>query len=313
VGEAALCLRSQSAGDLRRVRGRLAVVGLSGHLGFDARLVAAGAARFTAAGGPEVSAVEATFLDGAGDGALRPFELARRLELEGAAESLGEAVRAVLPRGATVALLPPVLGLDPAAHVHERVALAAGLPVAEALSDPPSVPGARLDAALLRRLLEAGIALMHGEVAPGRGPGTEVRVGETLVKAAAWVLASGRFIGGGLARAGGALREPLLGLPVTASCDGASGFELAGRPPALLTSRERRAEQPLLAAGVAVDGEAQPLGADGRPFHPGLFAAGAIIGGHEHAADGTGLGVAILSGWLAGRGAATAARRAGRG
>jgi glycerol-3-phosphate dehydrogenase subunit B len=29
-----------------------------------------------------------------------------------------------------------------------------------------------------------------------------------------------------------------------------------------------------------------------------------VIGGHEHAADGTGLGVALLTGWLAGRAAA---------
>jgi glycerol-3-phosphate dehydrogenase subunit B len=32
-----------------------------------------------------------------------------------------------------------------------------------------------------------------------------------------------------------------------------------------------------------------------------------VIGGHEQATDGTGLGVAILTGFLAGRGAAAAA------
>ncbi len=44
-------------------------------------------------------------------------------------------------------------------------------------------------------------------------------------------------------------------------------------------------------------------------MHYRLFAAGAVIGGHEHAADGTGLGVGILTGWLAGRGAAGPVRR----
>jgi glycerol-3-phosphate dehydrogenase subunit B len=38
--------------------------------------------------------------------------------------------------------------------------------------------------------------------------------------------------------------------------------------------------------------------------HPRLLAAGAVLGGHEQATDGTGLGVAILTGFLAGVAAA---------
>jgi glycerol-3-phosphate dehydrogenase subunit B len=97
---------------------------------------------------------------------------------------------------------------------------------------------------------------------------------------------------------------------VEASEGGAAGFHLARRPAATLTSRDRRAPQPLLAAGLRVDAALRPLGADGAPAHPHLFAAGAVVGGHEHAADGTGLGVAILTGWLAGRAAAEAAASA---
>ena len=121
--------------------------------------------------------------------------------------------------------------------------------------------------------------------------------------AGSWVLATGRFVGGGIVRRG-ALSEALLGLPVQASEGGASGFHLARRPAATLTVRERRAPQPLLAAGLRVDSQLHPLDLAGAPAHPWLFAAGAVIGGHEHADDGTGLGVAILTGWLAGRAAA---------
>jgi glycerol-3-phosphate dehydrogenase subunit B len=180
--------------------------------------------------------------------------------------------------------------------------------VAEVVADPPSLPGLRLDAALLARLDGAGVEVLSGVVGPGGGPGQAVRIGAVSVEARSWVLASGRFLGGGLARHGG-LVEPLLGLPVLASEPGGAGLALAGRPPALLTSRERRAAQPLLAAGVAVDQACRPLDEAGRPIGPRLFAAGAVIGGHEHAADGTGLGVAILSGWLAGRGAAATSGR----
>jgi glycerol-3-phosphate dehydrogenase subunit B len=312
VAECALCLRSQAAGDLRRARGLAAVVGFSGHLGFDARLVASAVARLTPAGGPSVAVVEATAFTGPEDGALRPVELALALERAGAAEALGVAIRAALPRGATVALVPPVLGLDPEARVHARVEEAAGLPVAEVVADPPSVPGLRLDAALLARLAGAGVELHSADLEPGAGPGQATRIGEALVEASAWVLASGRFLGGGLARRG-RLVEPLLGLPVLASEAGAAGLELAGRPPALLTVRQRTAAQPLLAAGLAVDAACRPLDEAGRPFSERLFAAGAIIGGHEHAADQTGLGVAILSGWIAGRGAAGATVGSGKG
>jgi glycerol-3-phosphate dehydrogenase subunit B len=303
VVECALCLRSQAAGDLRRARGLAVVVGFSGHLGFDAGLVASAVARLTASGGPAAAAVEAAAFTGPGDGALRPVELARALEPPGAAEALGAAIRAVLPRGATVALLAPVLGLDPAARVHARVEAAAGLPVAEVVADPPSVPGLRLDAALLARLEGAGVEVLQGDLGPGGGPGRPVSLGETVIEAGSWVLATGRFVGGGVLRQAG-LVEPLLDLPVLASEAGAAGLELAGRPPALLTVRQRVAAQPLLAAGVAVDAACRPLDEAGRPVGERLFAAGALIGGHEHAADQTGLGVAILSGWIAGRGAA---------
>lgn len=313
ISECALCQRTQAAGDLRRVRGLVAVVGLSGHLGFDARLVASGVARRLAAGGPQALAVEAAWPTGPALAALDPAGLARALEVPGAAEALGSALREALPRKVAVALLPPVLGLDPAARVPERVAAAAGLPVAEAVSDPPSVPGLRLDAALLARLDSAGVEVLHGEALPGGRPGQRKAVvlpggGTVEVTAPAWILASGRFLAGGVVRCG-ALVEPLLGLPVQASESGAAGVHLAGRPAATLTVRERRAPQPLLAAGLKVDASCRPLGEDGLPVHYRLFAAGAVIGGHEHAADGTGLGVGILTGWLAGRGAAGPVRR----
>jgi len=117
------------------------------------------------------------------------------------------------------------------------------------------------------------------------------------------VLASGRFVGGGVARQG-RLLEPTLGLPVQAAEGREAGVHLAHRPAASLTVRDRRAPQPLLSAGVRVDAALRPLDERGRPVHPRLFAAGAVIGGHEQASDGTGLGVAILTGWLAGRAAA---------
>ena len=44
--------------------------------------------------------------------------------------------------------------------------------------------------------------------------------------------------------------------------------------------------------------------AQGHVRHPRIFAAGAVVRGHDPASDGTGMGVAVFTGWLAGRSAA---------
>ncbi|HEY6098042.1 MAG TPA: anaerobic glycerol-3-phosphate dehydrogenase subunit B [Anaeromyxobacter sp.] len=300
---AALCQRSMAAGDLLAVRD-LAVAGLRGHLGFEAALVAGGLARYSARGGPEVRAF-AVELPRFVRGADRPHELAAALEAPGAAEALGEALRTALPGGAATVLLPPVLGLDPGARVPERISAALGAPVAETLSDVPSVPGLRLQRALDARLRAAGVEVIAGELADPRGPGAAARAGGRDVRADAWVLATGRFVGGGIARRG-VLVETALGLPVQAAEGAEAGVHLAARPAASLTVRDRLSPQPLLSAGLRVDGALRPLDERGAPVHPRLFAAGAVVGGHEQATDGTGLGVAILTGYLAGRSAAGA-------
>jgi glycerol-3-phosphate dehydrogenase subunit B len=301
----ALCPRSMEAADLASAGGKLAVVALRGHLGHDAGLVAAGAARAAALGAPAAEVVRLDLFMWEEASLGRPHDLARHLEAPGAAEEAGRMLRRALPAGAAVAVFPPVLGLAPSARVPERIAAEAGLPVAEHLSDLPSLPGLRLQQAIEARLAAAGVEILRGPLAEARGPGQPARAGSREVRAASWVLATGRFVGGGIARRG-ELAETLLGLPVLAaegplSDDGAG---LAGRPSASLTSRDSRGPQPLLAAGVRVDSGLRPLDEEGRPVHERLFAAGAVVGGHDHASDGTGLGVALLTGYLAGRAAA---------
>jgi len=305
---AAACQHGMVAGDLAEARGVLAVVAVRGHLGWDAGLVASGAVRARALGAPEtrIALLDLFMWEDAALG--RPFDLARTLEMPGAAEEVGRMLAARLPRGATVAVFPPVLGLSSDARVPERMAAAAGVAVAEFLSDVPSVPGLRLQRAIDRRLGAAGVEVLTGDVRDATGPGEGARVGGRTVVAPSWVLASGRYLGGGIARRG-ALVEPVLDLPVLAS-EGAfaeAGPHLAARPPASLTVRDSRAPQPLLAAGLKVDADLHPLDAEGRVVDDRLFAAGSVIGGHDQASDGTGMGVAMFTGWLAGRAAASAA------
>jgi glycerol-3-phosphate dehydrogenase subunit B len=299
----ALCQPTQAAGDLLAVKGTLAVVGFGGHLGFDAGLVADGLRRLGAVGAPHAAEVELDLPDGfAGPLAMAHAE-ARALEAPGVAEALGDRLRSVLPARASVALLPPVLGISAGARVAERIGAHAGLPIAEPLSDLPSVPGLRLDAALLAALAAAGVVVVTGSVGGPVRLDAPIEVGGMAYEPRSIVLATGRFIGGGIRRDRG-LREPIFDVPVLAAEGGQAGVHLADRPAATLTLRDRRVDQPLLSAGIQVDGALRPLGEGGRPIHDRLFAAGALLGGHEQAVDGTGLGLAVLTGWLAGHAAA---------
>jgi len=197
-----------------------------------------------------------------------------------------------------------VLGLSAGADVAGRIASAAGLPVAETLSDVPSVPGLRLQAAVEARLRASGVEVLAGDLREAKGPGAPARCAGREVLAPSWVLATGRFVGGGIVRRG-MLAEPLLKIPVTAAeAFGDWGAHLCGRPAASLTHRESRAPQPLLSAGIASDALFRPVDAHGAPVHQRLFAAGAVLGGHDQASEGSGLGVAVFTGYLAGQAAA---------
>jgi glycerol-3-phosphate dehydrogenase subunit B len=121
------------------------------------------------------------------------------------------------------------------------------------------------------------------------------------------VLATGRFVGGGLEAGPEAVREALLGLPLY---DG-DGRRVDGVPAWRSARKGYGNEQPLYAAGVRTDRRLRPLGSHGRPQHARLFAAGDLLGGFDPSRERTGLGVALLSGIQAGRAAAEALRRPG--
>ena len=169
VAECALCQRSQAAGDLRRV----ARPGGGGRLRRPPRL------RRPAGGGGGGPAPRRRRARGGGGRGGLAFTGADDGRAAAGRAGAARWRRPARPRrwarrsarccraAPTVALLPPVLGLDPAARVHERVAAAAGLPVAEVVSDPPSVPGAAA------RRGPAGAACAEAGVrgAAGRGGG----------------------------------------------------------------------------------------------------------------------------------------------
>jgi glycerol-3-phosphate dehydrogenase subunit B len=197
-------------------------------------------------------------------------------------------------------LLPAVLGIEQSAAVRTAVEAVCGVPVIEALGSTPSLPGWRLRVALDRMLARANISLVTGAVKE-RANGSHLssisvatNADQVELEAKAFVLATGKFIGGGI-EADGRLREAALNCPIWIEHAGDT-FEHA--EPLSLTNADRREEQPLLSAGVDVDAEGRPIDRQGNLVYTNVWAAGTVRKGGESPAYG--LGHAAAEGWAAG-------------
>jgi glycerol-3-phosphate dehydrogenase subunit B len=65
---------------------------------------------------------------------------------------------------------------------------------------------------------------------------------------------------------------------------------------------------PLMAAGLRVDASLRPLDSSGHPAWRNLCAAGSVLGGYDYITGRSGLGTALITGWLAGQEASRRAR-----
>jgi glycerol-3-phosphate dehydrogenase subunit B len=204
-------------------------------------------------------------------------------------------------------LVPAMLGVtrdDVAARLRAHL----GIPVGEVVAPLAGPQGLRLVRRVDAALREAGCTRRSARVRAiePRGGGTIVTLedGETL-RGKAVILATGKHVSGGLVVRGGELVEPLAGLPVVV--DGRVlplASSSAGRDTAGLFGTSPFRASPASRAGVATDDAHLALDRDGRPRAPDLYACGALLTGHDPAHDGTGLGCATTTGWLAGQSAA---------
>ena len=302
VKPAGMAQPAQAGADLASLPQSIAVVQLSVNPSFDAQLVARGLERSASLLGRKLSAavVESHFFRNIDDALRGGYELAELLEQPGAIDEFARDLRTRLPEGVGALLLPPIIGRHDSSLAAELSKRLGGLPCSEILSDAPSVPGIRLQEGLNSALTRAGIPVIESDVTcskPGSGLFT-LGSGESIEPGAV-VLATGKFIGGGIARAQ-RFFEPLLDLPLFAGSTRAEDQYIGD-----LLAENIQGRHQAFRVGVRIDSSLRPLGANGGPFDPRLFAAGSVISGYDPAADKTGLGVAIFTGYLAGEAAAS--------
>jgi anaerobic glycerol-3-phosphate dehydrogenase len=167
----------------------------------------------------------------------------------------------------------------------------------ELLAAAPSPHGWRLQKALEKALRNARVTVLEGEVTEFRRDGARLLAAVTRsdeVAGDAFVLATGRFIGGGLVKSR-LVREPLLDLAVYYQ-----GEVIEDAYPRL-RHLEYLDPSPAFRTGLLTDRQLRPVDATGGPAFTNLRAAGSVLGGYDYAGGGCGFGLPLLTGRLAGR------------
>jgi glycerol-3-phosphate dehydrogenase subunit B len=202
----------------------------------------------------------------------------------------------VLPhiKNAQIVGMPAILGLYRTQEVVSDLEELIGVPIFEIPTIPPSVPGLRLKEAFERGLRAKGVQYFsQNRVLSVRGNGDrdfELDIGrkmtEDTVQARGIILASGRFIGGGLYADRQRIKETIFDLPVHQPSNRAGWHRRE-----MLDSRGH----PVNRAGLEIDDAFRPLNSSRRPAFKTLFAAGSILAHNDWKRMKCGAGLAIAS------------------
>ncbi|AKF03319.1 FAD-dependent oxidoreductase [Sandaracinus amylolyticus] len=249
-------------------------------------------------------AVEVELFRRAGDVTLLPHEIAALLDAGDARRRLVTTLsRALGGASFDAVLVPPLLGLEDD-RVRALVETGIELPIGEVVESLAGAQALRLARRITVALERASITRREARVA--RVTGSEVHLTDgTTLRAGAVVLATGKHVGGGVVSASHELREPLADLPLYARGRALPLISSArGRDPRALYGDDPFTPGAGFSLGVGWDASMRALDAHGTPRSRDLFVCGALLDG-THPSDGTGMGVAAATGWIAGTRAAT--------
>ena len=196
---------------------------------------------------------------------------------------------------------PPLLGISKTEKLIQKMEKALEVKCKEMLAMPHSVPGLRLAHALSDGLSRRGAVQIKGTL---KSYEIEQRCLKNLtlmvedkrtltVHAKKVILATGRALGGGMLTESAPV-DSVFNLPLWTSRG-----PVGDRYPIDMTSESIEKEQEIFSMGLAYDDSLRPLDACGEVFATNLFAAGSILQGYDPAKEGTGMGVGILTGYIA--------------
>ena len=265
------------------------ILDIRGLKGFSARQIVAA----LHAGWPNLRSARISFPDSDHLNEVYTEHMANALLLPHNREKLAGVLRPLVKKSSIVGL-PAILGLYRTHEVISHLEELIGAPIFEIPTIPPSVPGLRLKEAFERGLRLKGVqyfsltrALKVRQKADGH---FEIQIGrddvEHIVDSRGVILASGRFIGGGLHADRTRIHETIFNLPVYQPDSRADWHHRD-----FLDSRGHLINQ----AGLEIDDAFRPLDDSGGPAFETLFAAGSILAHNDWKRLKCGAGLAIAT------------------
>ena len=244
---------------------------------------------------PTVSAARITFPD-MDKGEIYPEVMARALEVPATRTRLAELLREAAGEAKVIGL-PALLGMHRPDHVRAELEQLTGLSIFEIPTMPPSVPGIRLREMFEQVFPEKGITLIPQQKVTALSFDTDGALlclsdnyGPITIRAKAVILATGRFLSGGLEAHITGITEPLLDLPVSQPPSRADWYREG--------YTDRRGHL-IHKAGIEIDTSYRPLGKNGQPYNERLFAAGIILAHQDWIRGRSGAGIAIATAYKA--------------
>jgi glycerol-3-phosphate dehydrogenase subunit B len=227
--------------------------------------------------------------------------LARRMERESFRNWIAHEIKKDL-QGETRVGFPAVLGVTHPFQVKKGLEQIIGVEVFEIPILPPSIPGMRIFYRFKEWLIENGVTVLLGYAVSEAGIRgkrcAEVRVHHppviTSYSADRYLLATGRFVGGGLTASQENISEPLFHLPVEQPGSRRDWFGSSFFAPS---------SHAFHSSGIRVDSTFRPLDAYGNPLFENVWVAGSILSGHHSIEEGSREGISIATGYAAARNA----------
>jgi len=229
-------------------------------------------------------------------GEIYPEVMARALEVPETREKLA---KILIEAAGDVKIigLPAILGMHAPDMVRKEMERLTGLQIFEIPTMPPSVPGIRLRELFEQFFPQKGITLIpqqkvdklefkeeHAELS------LSDNFGSILIRSKSVILATGRFLSGGLEAHLDGITEALLDLPVSQPDSREEWYREE------YTDRRGHAVN---RAGIEVDRSFRPLDQHRRPYKKNLFAAGVVLAHQDWIRGRCGAGVALATAYMA--------------
>ncbi len=270
---------------------RCVIIDFKGLRGFSAKQVVAN----LKSGWPGLRAERLNFPD-MESGEIYPEVMARALEVPDCRRELAERIMDVVGDAEAIGL-PAVLGMHEPDKVMADMQKRIGLPIFEIPTMPPAVPGIRLREIFEQIFPRKGLTVIPQQKVKSVEFGSDCvsleladNFGPITIKAKVVIMATGRFLSGGLEAGMVSVVEPLLNLRVTQPASREEWYQKQ--------YMDKRGHE-INKCGVEVDDRFRPLGSDGRPVDNRLFAAGILLAHQDWIRGRCGAGVAIASAYKA--------------